>query len=182
MHLAGAFKTFPGGDNDLSSVAPAILPNNMLFQIGKQQTGFLVDTPTMTKIHSLTCAAGQNAFGADALDGSHLFVPCLHGIQEVNVNVSNRTMSLGWTGPNVGAADSPILADGSLWTIDRASSTLYVLNPANGAVRTDDRPGPGRALRRARGRARSRARAHARGHHRIRRALRECRRTRPAPA
>ncbi len=142
MHRTGAFKTFPGGDNDLSSVAPAILPANMLFQVGKQQTGFLVDTTSMTQLASLHMCNGVEAFGSDAFDGSHLFVPCVNHIQEVNIDATHRTMSLGWVGPGVGAAGSPIIAGGSLWTIDRASGTLYALNPATGAVRTTIAVGP----------------------------------------
>ncbi len=142
MHRTGAFKTFPGGDNDLSSVAPSILPNSMLFQIGKQQTGFLVDTNTMTSLKSLHMCDGVNAFGTNAFDGSRLFVPCLNHIQEVNIDVTHRTMSLGWTGPSTGAAGSPILAAGSLWSIDRASGTMYVLDPATGAVRKTFAVGP----------------------------------------
>ncbi|HUI47433.1 MAG TPA: PQQ-binding-like beta-propeller repeat protein [Acidimicrobiia bacterium] len=142
MHRTGAFKTFPGDDNDLSSVAPSILPNNMVFQIGKQQTGFLIDTTTMTQLQSLTMCVGVNADGTNAWDGSHLYVPCANHIQQVNVDVAHRTMSLGWVGPGVGAAGSPILAGGSLWSIDRASGTLYALNPATGAVRTTVSLGP----------------------------------------
>jgi outer membrane protein assembly factor BamB len=142
MHRTGAFKTFPGGDNDLASVAPSILPNNMLFQIGKQQTGFLVDTNTMTQLGSLHMCDGVSAFGANAFDGSRLFVPCSNHIQEVNVDVAHRSMSLGWVGPATGAAGSPILAGGSVWSIDRASGTLDVLDPANGAVRSTLSVGP----------------------------------------
>jgi len=142
MHRTGAFKTFPGGDNDIASVAPSILPNNMLFQIGKQQTGFLVNTATMTQLQSLHMCNGVEAFGTNAFDGSHLFVPCSNHIQEVNVDVTHRSMSLGWVGPSVGAAGSPILAGGSLWSIDRTSGTLYVLNPSTGAVRTTISVGP----------------------------------------
>jgi hypothetical protein len=142
MHRTGAFKTFPGGDNDISSVAPSILPNNMLFQIGKQQTGFLLDTNSMTALKSLHMCDGVEAFGTNAFDGSRLFVPCLNHIQEVNVDVAHRTMSLGWSGPNTGAAGSPILAAGSLWSIDRVSGTMLVLDPATGAVRKSFPVGP----------------------------------------
>ena len=142
MNRTGAFKTFPGGDNDISSVAPSVLPNNMVFQIGKQQTGFLVNTTTMGQLQSLHMCNGAEAFGTNAFDGSHLFVPCSNHIQQVNVDVTHRSMSLGWVGPAVGAAGSPILAGGSLWTIDRASGTLYALNPANGTVRTTISVGP----------------------------------------
>ena len=135
MHLLGAFKTSPGGDADISSVAPSILPNDMLFQIGKQQTGYLVDTNTMGALKALSMCGGAEAFGANAFDGSRLFVPCSNHIQEVNVDVAHRTISLGWTGPATGAAGSPIVAAGSVWSIDRASGTMYVLDPASGAVR-----------------------------------------------
>ena len=131
MHLVGALKTFPGGDNDLSSVAPTQLPNHLLFQIGKQHLGLLVDTNTMTIVRSLAMCAGVDADGATAWDGSHLYVPCNNGIQQVNVDLVHRTMSLGWKGPGKG---SPILAGGALWTVDWDASRLYALNAATGAV------------------------------------------------
>ena len=150
MHRTGAFKTFPGGDNDISSVAPSILPNNMIFQIGKQQTGFLIDTTNMTQLQSLHMCNGVEAFGANAFDGSHLFVPCSNHIQEVNVDVAHRTMSLGWAGPGVGAAGSPILAGGSLWTIDRVVGDAVRAEPGERRGARDDLGRPRRALRRAR--------------------------------
>jgi polyvinyl alcohol dehydrogenase (cytochrome) len=131
MHLTGALKTFPGGDNDLASVSPSQLPNHLLFQIGKQQRGLLVDTTTMSLVHSLAMCGGANAFGANAWDGRHLFVPCNNGIQQVNVDLAHRTMSLGWKSAGQGA---PILAGGALWSIDWDSARLYALNPATGAV------------------------------------------------
>jgi hypothetical protein len=131
MHLVGAAKTFPGGDNDLSSVAPAQLPNHLLFQIGKQNLGLLIDTNSMTIVRSLAMCAGVNADGATAWDGSHLYVPCNNGIQQVNVDLAHRTMSLGWKGPGKG---SPILAGGALWTVDWDTSQLYALNRTTGAV------------------------------------------------
>ncbi len=142
MNRSGAFTTFPGGDRDISSVAPSILPNNMLFQIGKQQTGFLINSTNMTQLQSLHMCNGAEAFGANAFDGSHLYVPCSNHIQQVDVDVTHRTMSLGWVGPAVGAAGSPILAGGSLWSVDAASGVLYVLDPASGAVRTTVSVGP----------------------------------------
>ncbi|MDQ1481111.1 MAG: hypothetical protein QOI44_1972 [Actinomycetota bacterium] len=131
MHLVRAVKTFPGGDNDLSSVAPAQLPGHLLFQIGKQHLGLLIDTKTMTIVRSLAMCPGTSAFGATAWDGSHLYVPCNDGIQQVNVNLANRTMSLGWKGPG---KSSPLLAAGVLWTVDWNSSRLYALSRSTGAV------------------------------------------------
>ena len=131
MHLIGAAKTFPGGDNDISSVAPVMLPNHLLFQVGKQQLGLLIDTNTMMVVRSLAMCAGTEADGATAWDGSHLYVPCNNGIQQVHVDIAHRTMSLGWKGPGKGA---PILAGGALWTVNWDTSQLYALNRVTGAV------------------------------------------------
>jgi hypothetical protein len=74
---------------------------------------------------------GTSAFGATAWDGSHLYVPCNDGIQQVNVNITHRTMSLGWKGPG---KSSPLLAGGALWTVDWSTSRLYALSRATGAI------------------------------------------------
>jgi outer membrane protein assembly factor BamB len=134
MHLVKAFKTFPGGDDDLSSVSPAQLPNHMVFQVGKHRVGYLVDTTTMTALHTLGMCNGD-ADGADAWDGSHLYVPCNDGIQQVNVDVGNRNMGLGWRHGANSSAGSPMLAAGSLWYVDWGSSELVALDPATGATR-----------------------------------------------
>ena len=112
----------------------------------------------MTQLQSLRMCDGVDADGTNAFDGSHLFVPCNNHIQQVNVDVTHRSMSLGWVGPNVGAAGSPVLAGGSLWSIDASSGTLYALDPGDGrgAYLGVDRFG--RALRRAGHRARARDR------------------------
>ena len=127
MHLIGALKTFPGGDNDLSSVSPAQL----------RRTPAVPDrqaTPGLARRHEhdegacsrCPMCTGVDADGADAWDGSHLYVPCNDGIQQVNVDVAHRSMSLGWKGPGEG---SPILAGGALWSIDWDSAQLYALEP-----------------------------------------------------
>jgi outer membrane protein assembly factor BamB len=133
MHLVGSTKTFPGGDNDLGSTAPALLGNNLLFQIGKQHLGLLVDATTMgAPLHTLGMCNGVDADGGTAWDGSHLYVPCNDGIQQVNINTASKTMSLGWKGPGENSAGPPIIADGVVWSVEWTSGTLFALNPANG--------------------------------------------------
>jgi outer membrane protein assembly factor BamB len=132
MNLVKSFKTFPGGDNDIASVSPALLGNNLLFQIGKQHLGMLVDTTSMTQLHSLGMCGGVDADGATAWDGSHLYVPCNDGIQQVNINTAAKTMSLGWKGPAENSAGSPTIADGIVWSVQWTSGTLLALDPSNG--------------------------------------------------
>jgi hypothetical protein len=108
----------------------------MVFEVGKQNLGYLLDSGDLHEIQHLDVCPGSEAKGADAFDGSHLFVPCDAGIQEVNIDRAHRSMSLGWTGPGTGASGAPILAGGSLWSVDWANARLYALNPATGAART----------------------------------------------
>jgi outer membrane protein assembly factor BamB len=133
LHLLRNLSTFPGGDRDLGSVGPAVLPNNLLFQTGKQRVGYLIDRTTMTARQQLNVCSGE-AFGGTAFDGSRLFVPCTDHIQEVNVDTTARTMALGWVGPATSNAGPPILAGGVLWTVDWPSGTLSGLDPATGAT------------------------------------------------
>jgi hypothetical protein len=133
LNVTGVLPTFPGGDRDLGSVGTAILPNNLAFQIGKQQTGILFDRTNMAVVQQMQVCSGE-AFGSTAFDGSHLFVPCSSHIQQVNINSAGRSMSLGWTGPPTRNAGPPILAGGILWSVDYGTGTLYGLNPANGGT------------------------------------------------
>jgi outer membrane protein assembly factor BamB len=123
------------GDQDLGSSGPALLSNDMLFEVGKQQVGYLLDTRTLAKLQSITTCSGE-AFGGTAFDGHHLYVPCAEHIREVNVDTVHRSVSLGWSGPSTGSAGPPILAGGALWSVDWSNGTLYALNPATGATLT----------------------------------------------
>ena len=143
MHRTGAFKTFPGGDNDLSSVAPSILPNNMIFQIGKQQTGFLINTTNMTQLQSLHMCNGVEAVRHQRV---RRLAP-VRAVLEPHPGGERRRRAPDDVA-RLGRSRRPARParrssrPGSLWSIDRASGTLYVLNPANGAVRTTISVGP----------------------------------------
>ena len=120
-------------DQDLGSSGPSLLGNNMVFEVGKQQVGYLLDTGNLAKLQSLTTCTGE-ALGGTAFDGHHLYVPCQEHIKEVNVDTVHRSVSLGWSGPSTGAAGPPIIAGGALWSVDWTNGTLYALNASTGAT------------------------------------------------
>jgi outer membrane protein assembly factor BamB len=133
LHLSANFSASNATDDqDLGSVGPALVSGNMVFQIGKQNVGYLLNRTNLAKLSALTICSNE-AFGGTAFDGTHLYVPCSEHIQEVIVNATTHTMTLGWHGPATGAAGPPILAGGALWSVDRTTGTLDVLNPATGA-------------------------------------------------
>jgi outer membrane protein assembly factor BamB len=122
-------------DNDLGTTTPALVGGNMVFEIGKQNIGYLLDATDLHELQHMTVCPTSEAKGADAFDGSHLYVPCDAGIQEVNIDVVHRSMSMGWAGPGTNAAGPPILAGGALWSVDTGSAQLYALDATTGATR-----------------------------------------------
>lgn len=136
LHLLHHFSASNATDDeDLGSVSPALLGSNLVFQIGKQHAGFLLESADLSKLQSMKVCSGE-AFGGTAFDGKHLYVPCQEHIQEVNINTNARSMSLGWAGPSTISAAPPILAGGALWSIDTARAKLYALNPSTGKTIT----------------------------------------------
>jgi hypothetical protein len=124
-------------DEDLGSTTPALLGHGLLFQTGKQHIGYLLrvhdlgagpvnQIPVCTGLNESPPTNG-NAYGAEAWDGSHLYVPCDDGIQQIDVNTTTQTMTLGWKGPAV-TAGPPVIADGLTGASHgpKASSTLSI--------------------------------------------------------
>jgi outer membrane protein assembly factor BamB len=128
-------------DVDLGSVAPALLPNNLVFQVGKAGTGYLLNAAVLGHISSALFSASacpglttDAAFGGTAWAAPYLYVPCRTKLVALNVNTSGPTFTVAWQGPGVSYSGPPILAGGVVWTIDPAG-TLYGLDPATGAQR-----------------------------------------------
>jgi len=134
LHLLHNFSNSNAtADQDFGTTTPALVGNDMVFEVGKQNVGYLLDTRDLHQLQHLTVCPTSEAKGADAFDGKHLYVPCDAGIQEVDINTARRSMSLGWTGPSTSATGPPILAGGALWSVDWGAAQLYALNPATGA-------------------------------------------------
>jgi outer membrane protein assembly factor BamB len=131
-HFSGSNAT---NDQDLGSSGPERLGNNMIFEVGKQSVGYLLDTTNLALLHSIPVCSGE-ALGGTAFDGHHLYVPCQEHIKEINVDTVNRTVSAGWSGPSTSTAGPPIIAGGALWSVDWSNGTLYGLNAATGATLT----------------------------------------------
>jgi polyvinyl alcohol dehydrogenase (cytochrome) len=136
LHLLAHFSgTNAVDDEDLGSSGPSRLGNNMLFEVGKQHLGYLLDSRTLAQIQTIPTCTGE-ALGGTAFDGQHLYVPCQEHVKEINVDSAHRTVSSGWSGPATASAGPPIIAGGALWSIDWPGGTLYALNPATGATMT----------------------------------------------
>ena len=119
-------------DADLGSGAPALLPNGLVFEVGKSTKGYVLSQSHLGGIGGQVAVNNSFCFsdgGSADLDGT-LFVPCSGGVRAVTVTATTPIPS--WTAGSSSASGSPIVAGGLVWTI--GGGTLYALDPANGTV------------------------------------------------
>jgi hypothetical protein len=109
-----------------------VLVHGFVFQIGKTDIAYLLRQGHLGgeegQITSLSLCSG-NPDGGHAVKGSVVYVPCPNGVTAVKVSKKAPYLKKLWT-DNDGAASSPIIANGLVWTI--GGNDVHGLNPANG--------------------------------------------------
>jgi outer membrane protein assembly factor BamB len=123
-------------DLDLGSGAPQLLGDGLILQVGKTETGYLLNPLHLGHIDGSVrtfsvCAGLGKSNGADALVGNLVVVPCDGGLDAVHVSTTAPYGTTKWTSVSAG---SPVYAAGLVWAISGSTggSTLYALNPSNG--------------------------------------------------
>ncbi|HWF58680.1 MAG TPA: PQQ-binding-like beta-propeller repeat protein, partial [Candidatus Dormibacteraeota bacterium] len=128
-------------DTDLGSVGPSLLPNGLLFAIGKGGRGYLLNQSSLPSssnpgggenFSAPVCHASSSAaFGGLAVSGNVVFVPCVDGIAAVSVDSATAFHTLWYS--TAGGGSAPIVAGGLVWTLTMfGGTTLYGLQPATG--------------------------------------------------
>lgn len=118
------------GDVDLGSMTP-VRVGPYVFAEGKSGTAYLLNPDRLGGIGGqIAQAAVCPAFGAPAVAGTVVYVPCEDGLQQVTVT-SSGGLQPGWRLP-LHAAGSPVTGAGAVWVIDYGSGDLYALDPASG--------------------------------------------------
>ncbi len=122
-------------DRDLGSTAPALLSNGTALQVGKSQTGYLLNQADLGGIGGQLITAplcgSADADGGDAVVGSVVYVPCDSGVEAVQTSDAPASISELWSAAS-GAHGPPIVAGGLVWSI--GGGNLDGINPANGAT------------------------------------------------
>ena len=120
-------------DGDLGSTAPAVLPGGLAFQVGKQGVGYLLDLSHLGgvggQLASTQVCMRTGAWGADAVSGATVYVPCNSG--EVAVKAVGRSLHILWT--SSGGEGSLMLAGGRLF-LETNGGNLMAFDPASGRV------------------------------------------------
>ena len=129
-------------DLDLGSVGPALLPNGLLFAIGKGGRGYLLKQSSLpgnsnpgggASASAPVCApSGGGAFSGMAVSGDTVFVPCAGGVTAVKIN-SAQSFHTVWH--SASGSSAPIIAGGLVWTLSLfGGRALYGLDPSTGSV------------------------------------------------
>jgi outer membrane protein assembly factor BamB len=120
-------------DTDLGSVAPTLLPDGDLFQIGKAGVGYVIDASHLGGIggqlgENPVCAG---AYGGTARVGAVVLVPCDDGLYAVSVTATNLSTKWGATGFDAG---SPVVTGNVVWSVNISTGVLLGLNLSTGAL------------------------------------------------
>ena len=133
-------------DLDVGASMPVLLPDGLVFQIGKGGDGYLLSAAKLggeggTPVYQATvCGASK---GGGIYHRGVLYVVCNsgrtaagNGLHALSLDTTGRRFSAlpGWRIPP-GALGPPILAGGLVWSAGWRNGILYGLDPATGAVR-----------------------------------------------
>jgi outer membrane protein assembly factor BamB len=118
-------------DTDISSLGPAIVAPNVLFQIGKEGVGYLLNASQLGGIGGQMFSANvcNESFGGTAYSSPYIFVPCINGLFELQIANGTFSTKLQVSGLDAGP---PIITGGVVWTVDTNSATLYGLSVSTG--------------------------------------------------
>lgn len=129
-------------DTDVGSTSPVLLPENRVFQIGKQGIGYLLDAGHLGgiggQLHSGDVCGGARVFGGIAHDGNVMFVPCSNAVAQVTVD--GNSFATGWTAP-MSTPGPTVVADRTVWTIATGDGDLIALDQSSGHILTSQHLG-----------------------------------------
>jgi hypothetical protein len=112
--LASFKDVVAGGDEDLATGNPVLLPHGLVFAIGKTDVAYILKQSDLTQVASITGVCGSDPDGGPAFDATtnRIYVPCRGGgIQELDLTTSA-------VGPIFGGANAaPLLIGTKLWAV-----------------------------------------------------------------
>jgi outer membrane protein assembly factor BamB len=127
-------------DGDLGSMSPTLVPEGLVFQVGKEGVGYLLSASHLGGVDGQVFSAKvcDAAFGGTAVSGTRVFVPCRNGLVALDVRPGPRFV-VAWRHGGAGAG-SPVVAGGDVWMVD-TDGGLWALDEADGRVRANENLG-----------------------------------------
>ena len=120
-------------DADLGSMAPVLLPDELVYANGKSGTGYLLRADHLGGIGGqIQTISLCSAYGGAAISGQTLVIPCTDGLRQLTLTAGPRLTS-GWHAPSH-VTGSPVIGGETVYSLD-PTGTLYALDIATGGVR-----------------------------------------------
>jgi polyvinyl alcohol dehydrogenase (cytochrome) len=119
--LASFKDVVAGGDEDLATGNPVLLPTGLVFAIGKTDVGYILKQSDLSQVAAIKRVCGSDPDGGPAFDAAtdRIYVPCRGGgIQEIDL--AKRTVGPMMTGANA----APLLIGNTLWATLYPNGTL----------------------------------------------------------
>jgi polyvinyl alcohol dehydrogenase (cytochrome) len=128
--MASFKDTVAGGDEDLSTGNPVLLPNGDLFAVGKTDIGYVLRQTDLSQVAAVKGVCGSDPDGGPAYDvvTNRVFVPCRGGGIQV-INLATTSLGSRLSGSN----GAPILVGRDLWSDQYPAGTLTDYNATTGA-------------------------------------------------
>lgn len=125
-------------DLDVGSSEPLLLPNDLVFQIGKAGVGYLLSASHLGGDGASPAYQAQvcdGSWGGAIYSGGTIYVTCADGLRALALNSSVPSFApvAGWQVTSA-AIGPPTIAGGLVWTTDWQGTTLYGLNLQTGQV------------------------------------------------
>ncbi|HLY49237.1 MAG TPA: Ig-like domain repeat protein, partial [Solirubrobacteraceae bacterium] len=132
------WSTLDGTDQDIGSSMPVLLPNNLVFQIGKAGRGYLLNASHLGGLggQRFSQSVCSGSWGGGIYRSGVIYASCADGLRALSLNPAapSFTPLAGWA-VNSDANGPPIFAGGLVWAVGWNGATLYGLDPATGATR-----------------------------------------------
>lgn len=115
-------------DADLGSMNPVLAAGHVIIA-GKSGQGYLLDPTRLGGIGGGTAFPACAAFGAAAVQGDVVYLPCADGTRAFRIG---SQVTVLWHASHT--EGPPILAGGRVWATDYDNGVLYSLDPSTGAA------------------------------------------------
>lgn len=126
-------------DADLGSTVPLLLPDGLVFEIGKQGVGYLLSASNLGHIGGELYSASvcSGSWGGGIYLNGVIYVACSDGMHALALDTTNRTFAQpsGWN-VDSNAVAPPIYAGGLIWSTASSANSqgnlLSALDPTTG--------------------------------------------------
>jgi polyvinyl alcohol dehydrogenase (cytochrome) len=138
------WQSLDASDLDLGSSMPTLLPGGLVFQSGKDGSGYLLNGGDLGHVSAAVAKAsgfcsGQS-FGGSVYDpaNSTIYAACIAGLKALTLGTGSSpslATKTGFSAPS-NATGPPMIAGGLVWATSYSSRKLYGLDPTSGATST----------------------------------------------